>query len=257
MKKFTHYNTILNKIENEEDRSVKVTLKKSLNIEPIPNNIFDDYLRRIAKIQLVWEDKKVLYTPSILSVRETDADLFQFIQFITRFASRSSLFNRTSSKENALNYCSLVPVVLAAHKKFNNVPYQVWNHEKNNTLYTLGASLDQALQQYKTMTYTEEDLAQARIDALYHAAAKGGEGRTYAAHAWPLHTIELGGVRLPGGSLVRHILLQTWNANIAKRTPYMILDLDDWDNIPEALDQEFGGIEPEKCEDTPRDPDLW
>lgn len=129
-------------------------------------------------------------------------------------------------------YCTLVPIFLSAHKEHNNTPYEYWDKEDRAIKFALGNQLYEAYETWKNLEeYTEQDLKTLRYDVLHY-----GSSKEYSKTDWQRHTVSFAGRKLPSGNMLRYILTQTWMANAELRNRYMILDFENWDNMPEALD---------------------
>ncbi len=151
---------------------------------------------------------------------------------------RGSLVKSQSNPE-FVNYSALVPLVLAAHKRFNNIPYSAWDVLLDCPL--IEASLLEA------MLWRDEELFSGNklnisLDRLLEIRKQGlttKSGANYGVVAKPTSTWCLRGIRdtelahVP--KLVGTMLTQIWVAHPSLRTNYMILNPYDWDNMPEAL----------------------
>lgn len=144
---------------------------------------------------------------------------------------RGSLVKAQSNPE-FVNYSALVPVYLAAHKRFNNVPYKAWKVDKNCKL------IDENL--LEAMLWTEQyDLTPARLLEIRQQGLTTKSGVRMGSVAKPTSSWCLKGIRdTELGSapkLVSTMLTQIWVAHPSLRTDYMILDPYDWDRMPEPL----------------------
>lgn len=145
-----------------------------------------------------------------------------------------------------LPYCGLVPLILAAHKSINDITYETWDKT------TLGQLVNKSLLEVMELSlqekyqFTSEELLEARNEGLYYIS-----GVSAGKQKSPETTFKLNGLvskqengqimisseftqDLP--SLAQTILTQIWAAHPVNRNNLMILDLYDWDNIPEPLE---------------------
>lgn len=161
--------------------------------------------------------------------------LYNFLMTSTR---GDIIFGKQISKEN-LPYCGLVPLVLAAHKKYNDIPYNNWSLEGlniivNKQLYDIMALKGSA------PSFDAKYLTELRDIGLI---VKKEDSPKYGNRKNPKTHYGLSGISkishpefasLP--KLAQIMLTQTWAAHPDNRNKYMILDLNDWDNIPEPLE---------------------
>jgi hypothetical protein len=130
-----------------------------------------------------------------------------------------------------VNYSSLVPIVLAGAKRFQNVPYSRWQLTPDSKL------VHQELLEAMFAIYPDlgsDRLLEIREQGLtIKSGAKAGSVQK-ATSKWTLTGIqdtELHG--LP--KLAVTMLAQIWVAHPSLRTELMILDPKNWDNMPEPL----------------------
>lgn len=124
---------------------------------------------------------------------------------------------------------------MSAFKTMQNIKYSEWNEVQ----YVMNPSLLEAVS-IEIPDYTKDELLAFRTVGLTVQTGRAA-GATKPAHT----TYGIYGVdketedgRCGLGSvpqLSRMILLQTWCAHPSNRSPYSILDIKDWDNMPEPL----------------------
>lgn len=137
------------------------------------------------------------------------------------------------------DYCSLVPPILSAFKKNHSIDYKEWDVNELN--FVVPSNLLEAMGTVPPK-YSLEELLQFRTRGLTVASVSSknhGEVKS-AVTTFNLNglakELEDGRVGLGSfNSLVRMILCQTWCAHPKNRNRYMILDLEDWDRMPEPL----------------------
>lgn len=135
-------------------------------------------------------------------------------------------------------YCCLVPLILAAFKKFQDVPYQSWSRE--GLEWAVSPKLLEAMLTTPP-EYTLEELLEFRVKGL----TQGVNSRDPGRHKSAISTYNLYGLpkEMPDGRvglaslpvLVRMMLCQTWCCHPQNRNPYMILDPVNWDLVPDPL----------------------
>lgn len=142
------------------------------------------------------------------------------------------------SDPRVINYSGLVPLILAAHKQLNDIPYNSWSikglHNLVNTDLLNIMSLKGTFPKY-----SNSELLKIRNSGLTPNSGKA-QGimknpiSSYALVGTANRGIPIEFIKLP--KLAQTILTQIWVAYPAVRTNLMILDLNDWDNIPEPLE---------------------
>lgn len=134
-------------------------------------------------------------------------------------------------------YCALVPLILYAHKLYNDIPYSQWDRN------TLHAVVNKLLCQSMLSTpdvYTVEELLNFRTRGLTTSTGKSksllGNCPNSITGATNFNSLT---------NLARAMLCQTWVANVALRHKYMVLNPLDWDDMPKSLDEDiFQATEP-------------
>lgn len=135
-------------------------------------------------------------------------------------------------------YCSLVPLILSAFKKFQDIPYHSW--DRKEIQWAVSPKLLEAMMT-SIPDYTQEEILQFRVQGL----TMGPGSRNPGYQKSPLTTFglyhlpkEMPDGRVGPGSLpnlVKMMICQTWCCHPQNRNRYMILDPNNWDRIPEAL----------------------
>lgn len=138
---------------------------------------------------------------------------------------RSQIINKASRKyPDMFYYGSLVPVYLAAQKKFNSIPYSSWETDGMEHLVPI--------QLYSAMVATplQEPIP---LEELLHLREIGLNGHS----ATTFHRLTgISGTtlsKLP--AFAQAMLTQIWHAHPTNRNEYMVLDPWDWDKMPEPL----------------------
>lgn len=152
-------------------------------------------------------------------------------------ATSKARFVNKQSEGDGLYYCRLVPIIMAAFKKYQGVKYSQWNRD-SVTEWGVEVELLKAMKE-EVPPYAIEDLLEWRLEGLRVKSGKAEGGMrnpktTYGIYGLPrMHTLGIGPAQL--SSLGKMILLQTWCAHPENRNEYMILDPQDWDHTPPPL----------------------
>jgi hypothetical protein len=142
--------------------------------------------------------------------------------------------NQTKSPD----YATLTPLILMGQKRMAGVNYESWRTAKDLS-WMLEPRLAEALILDSTVVKNCCGLGSDRLieirnqGLLARTGTKAGQMKP-AKSTWSLTGIqdtELGS--LP--KLTQTILTQCWLAHPESRTPYMILDLENWDAMPQPL----------------------
>jgi len=146
----------------------------------------------------------------------------------------------TAAKEQP-EYASLTPLVMYAQKKYNKVPYEQWDKTDENLIWALGkllgAHVDPRLHVFeysRVKAYLDNNTE--KYNKLRNEFLNGKPADGYYAKK-VIFDYEDNIVQMNGNNLMAKMLFQTWVANSSLRVPgAMILDADDWDKVPSALD---------------------
>lgn len=152
---------------------------------------------------------------------QRDIGIYKFLMM----DSRSDYLDKMGSGESK-KYCTLVPLILYAHKLYNNVDYSQW--ERESLHYVVNEALCEAMLT-ETPQLSQERLLELRNIGLLQAGKPRSPMSTYSLY-------RLGDTELSEcGTLVKIMLCQTWAAHPQNRTKYMILDPLNWDKMPVPL----------------------
>jgi len=136
------------------------------------------------------------------------------------------------------DYGTLTPLVLMGLKRMQGVDYQSWR-ALNNLEYILEPSLYKALNLNHDDLLTCGSLGSERLLELRNQGLLQRTGAKAGQMKKPESTWSLTGMQgteiahLP--KLTQTMLTQIWLAHPSLRTPYMILDPNNWDNLPAPL----------------------
>ena len=184
-----------------------------------------------------WEAVRVdgVYSPTLTARRNTQErnDLFALGALLLAKAKRGDIFKGApkGNQQYKSSINPLVPIVLAGFKRYQNIPYEAWNKSE------LKAIVDDEIAQLigcKMPSLRVEEILGLRKAALTPASGpRAGKCNNPATTAALYHLQETPLGRLP--KLAKHMVLQTWAAHPENRDKYAILDLDNWDKVPEPL----------------------
>jgi hypothetical protein len=156
-------------------------------------------------------------------------------RLMTKVPRSLMMTNQTSAEH--LPVCALVPIYMAAFKKYQNLPYSAW--ERQETRFFVEAELFAAMMSPPLPDFvTNEELLSIRDSGLkYTSRGKKDLGQEKSHDPRTYH--QLTGINDSGiGMLNRYaraMVTQIWCAHPVNRNKYMILDPWNWDNMPEPL----------------------
>ena len=143
---------------------------------------------------------------------------------------RSQLIkNQTQNPE----YAQLTPLILLGLKRHQGFSYEQLR-DFSGLNYLLEPQLYEALVLDELPQLSRDRLLQIRHQGLVYMTGKQAGQTRQAESTWKLYGIqgtELGNIP----ALAQTILAQIWLAHPKHRRSTMILDLNDWDNMPEPL----------------------
>jgi hypothetical protein len=155
---------------------------------------------------------------------DQDKGLYRFLLINER-----STFLTAQTQAPSKSYCSMVPLVLYAHKLMHQTPYSLWDPEEIH--YVVHSDLADA------MTSNPEDFSKDELLEQRHLGLLDKLGNPKNAET----SYNLTGPHLKTGifadvpKLARMMLVQSWCAHPNNRTRYMVLDPNNWDKMPAAL----------------------
>ena len=156
---------------------------------------------------------------------EWERGLYIFLMLDSRSAYLPSQY-----KGEGVQYCALVPLIPYAYKLHHKIPYSKW--DRATLKWTVNKSLLDAMTH--TGTYTREELLAAReLGMTYQNGPKSGESRNPQSN-FKLWSTK-GGCMHGVPHLAQVMYTQIWCAHPSSRTPYMVLDPQNWDRMPAPL----------------------
>jgi hypothetical protein len=138
---------------------------------------------------------------------------------------RSEYLQKQNTGE-AKKYSSLVPLILYAHKLYNNTPYSQWERE---SLHRVVNPLLAEAMLTQVPELTQARLLELREIGLQQAGKTRPANTSYNLNG--LKNTELGHCN----NLVKTMMCQTWVAHPQNRTKYMVLDPLVWDRMPPPI----------------------
>jgi hypothetical protein len=136
------------------------------------------------------------------------------------------------------DYASLTPLILMGQKRMQGVDYEAWRSASGFQYILEPRLLSAMILEPKDLLLVNslgsERLIEIQTQGLTTKTGKTAGSRKPAKSTWSLSGIqdtEIG--HLP--KLTQTILTQCWLAHPELRTPYMILDFNNWDSIPQPL----------------------
>lgn len=195
--------------------------------------IYPQLLALLSEMKLNKENGIINGTKFWMDNIDIASDWWKGLVRFIKIDPRGLTLNETQYKDPGRQYCSLVPIVLAAHKLYNDIPYNSWDR---NTLHSVvNKSLaDAMLWTYDFEPYTTNQLLEIRAEGLTIKSGKKSGNINSPETSFKLYGVEDDNFKdIPG--LAQVMLTQIWCAHPSNRTKYMVLNPLDWDNIPQPL----------------------
>lgn len=140
-----------------------------------------------------------------------------------------------TSQVKAPEYGAFTPLILMGFRRMQGVPYEAWRNA-TGLEHILEPDLYDAvvLDDYSCCGLGSERLLELRAEGLkVRTGPKAGSSKNPES-TWSLTGLK--GTELQGfPKLTQTMLTQCWLAHPKHRTPYMILDPEDWDRMPQPL----------------------
>lgn len=152
---------------------------------------------------------------------EKSLGIYRFLQF----NQRSAWLGGSATKEGK-RFNNLVPLILFAHKLYNNTPYSSWSRETLH--YVVNSQLAEAMLLEPPQLSVERKLELRDLGLMAKGERRSAQ-TTYMLYG--LKNTEVGELN----NLSKAMLLQTWCAHPTNRTKYMVLDPQNWDEMPTPL----------------------
>lgn len=150
---------------------------------------------------------------------------------LCKYSSRGDLLDVPQYKPEAAPYCALVPLFLAAFKKYRNIDYSSW--KKDELKYVVHTRLLEAMM-YVPPELTNKEILELREQGL--AVKSGPRAGTSRNPQTASNMYHMKGTALEEAPpLALSMITQTWCAHPVNRNKYMILDCVNYDLMPEPL----------------------
>lgn len=138
----------------------------------------------------------------------------------------------------ATSYCALVPLIMSAFKTMQDIQYSEWD----GVQFVMNPALLAAIS-LEIPEYTPEELLDFRAEGLTTKSGKSAGATKSAVTTYGVYGLH---EDLPDGrpglgplpQLTKMMLLQTWCAHPHNRSKYCILDVNNWDAMPDPLIEE-------------------
>ena len=157
-------------------------------------------------------------------------DINKGIYFLLTHRLRGDFIPKQYTLESR-NYSALVPMLLAPHKQYNNIPYNKW--KSKGLKDALDINMFEALVFTEELDYSKDERLETIKRSLVVQTGKNAGSQRNPQTTHRLYGLTGDQKSLPW--LVQVMYYQIWCAHPANRTQYMILDWKDWDNMPEPL----------------------
>lgn len=213
--KFERFQELHKSLEDKKTFAVEaVKLLKQLGYKGFLEIEGEQILAHISRYKLSFDAVEFLNTNL---TNDWEIGLYKLLSLVPRGDLLSS------GQTKVPQYCALVPLYLAAFKKYRDVPYSSW---KDSDISLLAPQLDSAMRtdtDHPSRSTTQQERAEALSVALKGRSAQ----TTYSIYPLPpFNTLHI---------LAKAMVLQSWCAHPANRNKYMILDPWDWDAMPEPI----------------------
>ena len=136
------------------------------------------------------------------------------------------------------DYATLTPLIMMGQKRMKGVDYESWKNSRGLQYILEPRLFDAVMLSPEDLTICgglgSDRLLEIQVQGLTTKSGKTAGTMKPAKSTWSLTGIqdtEIG--HLP--KITQTILTQCWLAHPELRTPYMILDLENWDNLPKPL----------------------
>jgi len=228
----------------------KYTAKAKIHIREALKNDHQAFLNTIypilASVKLIAKDGK--FSPSqtlaaLGDVIETpylnfSKDQFRgYFMLVTKIAPTAWIRNPMTQEPK---FSALTPLFLAAHKLHNDVDYESWDFEDPAIKHLLSDRLIE-LRTFKDHDFSTIDKLKLRDEVML--VKKSGEIQDPIKYPTS-KTLYIGDMQVKATALLPVILSQVWLANKKYRTNLMVLDPNNWDSIPPAIDVKIEEVTP-------------
>ncbi len=233
---------VLVKIKKDCAERAVLTFAEDYNIKQAWSWLGPQLMAHLGKYKMPAEKNEdgSYSVDAFLSLNVINAREFGIHKFITK-VPRGALMDRQVDPIH-VSYCGLVPLYMAAQKKFNGIKFSEW--ARQGVHYFVDAELALAMNAPKPLGTdeegfpTKEELLEIRnLGLQYTSKAKATQGvvKSYSPETYHMLT---GITHTCISNLSRYakaMLTQIWCAHPVNRHEYMILNPYNWDDMPESL----------------------
>ena len=193
--------------------------------------IFGQMLAKFSTLSLTKSDTG--YDGNALLEEIRKSPFLSGMLVMCRFPTRGNwIKDQTDPKYR--DYCSLVPLIMSAFKKYKKINYSEWDRSTISSITE--KELATAMLHEELPDLTVDQILEARTDGLtYKKDTKLGEVKPVKTTYRMYISAEKGHGLESLDPMTQIMLCQTWAAHPSNRTEYMILDPLDWDHMPEPI----------------------
>jgi len=225
------YTKLLKQIK-EFDEAKKDNFLKPINpFKTIPPSFLSKLTKDLQEIELKFTKSNLVSTSETLKTIK-DPELIAAVQ-LAGYGSRAKLLGMGQTSTSNAEYAALTPLLMLAMKRKHGIMYNDWDREDSNLRWATGKSLATALVPVSipSSIVTLDNIAEIRANYLKDKSPCGWGSSTYNYEFNDrVYTFYSSRVNAK-------ILTQTWIACADIRVPHaMILDVEDWDKVPEPYD---------------------
>lgn len=167
--------------------------------------------------------------------RVSREDLAAILNIFCR-SPRGLVFKETQSSNDALRWCALVPLVLAAFKEYRNIGYAEWDWTDPVMYRLLDADLKALIPFIIGESEIEEFDTATRVEMIKETATvRSGKSAGTVKSPPKITTVTKVNRLNMYPRLLKLMILQCWVCHFSLRNQYMILDCLDLDGMPLPL----------------------
>lgn len=225
------------KIEKDARTYVVGTFINHYNLGSKHSWVLPQMIAMFGTWKAVRDEETGLYSP-FKTFKVNTEDPFNYGLWAVSMQPRSDLIvtEKSEPQYKLKSYNSLVPLILAGFKQFQNIEYSKWPRD-NSIAYLVNEELGKAMLSTLPILTVEEIMelrTVAQTPKTGNRAGKQGSPITTAAMFHLADFTKCDVTNIP--KLALHMLCQTWLAHPANRSPRVqILDPENWDNVPAPL----------------------
>lgn len=251
---YEKFETLLKAKDSKKPKAQDLFVEYSKkHISPLfeKTGLLDSVYKEFGTIELKYNSKDLVSsTDTFINLKTKRYGLFCYVALLAAHPTRSIFYG----KGEAPTYGALVPLVMAAQKEFKGITYESWDKNDPAIKYAVGFTLWGAIKDWLLpLPELDKNMLEVREETFNSSKLKN---KTYSSNI--RKSVVFHGdktIKLP--VLPSIIKCQFWLANARFRTSYMILDLVNWDNMPEAFDNNDSFAETAITVENKRDDSLY